>query len=209
MSGELVPTLVNKMPNLEELHLFAHGVDANKLFGMTMTNLRLLQLYHSHDYPLEKLANNKSLANLTSLRCHPHAIYYDDATDGAYIRLPHLRAICRSPNLKNLTHLCLRLTDFGDKGAEEIVSSGILKRLKMLDLQSGCITDKGAKTLADCKDLKNLEFLNLHSNAMTKTGTDAIKKTGVKADVTAQHGDEPGEFGDGEIPEYLFEGDIE
>ncbi len=208
-SGEQATTLINKMPHVEELHLFAHSIDGDRLFGMTLTNLRVLQLYHSHDYPLEKLANNKSLTNLTRLRCHPHAIEYYDAADGAYIRLPHLRAICRSPNLKSLTHLCLRLTDFGDAGAEEIASSGILKQLKVLDLYGGSITDDGAKTLAACPDLKNLEFLNLRSNALTKAGKDAIKKTGVKADTANQHHNEPGEFGDDDIPDYLFDGDYE
>ena len=136
------------MPHIEELYLLAHRVDANKLFVLPMPNLRVLQLYHSNRYPLDKLAANKTLTKLTHLLCHPHAMDFDgdDEEDGgAYIRLKHLRAICRSPHLKSLTHLRLRLTDFGDKGVEEIVSSGMLKRLKVLDLKGGCVTDDGAK----------------------------------------------------------------
>src|SRR5205807_17255 len=165
-SGELAYHLVKQMPNLEELYLLAHQVDANKIFPLPMPNLRILQLYHSNSYPLDRLAANKSLTNLTTLLCHPHAMDFDDEEAGAYIRLAHLRAICRSPHLKALTNLRLRLTDFSDAGAKEIVESGILKRLKVLDLQGGCITDDGAKLLAGCPDLKNLEFLNLRRNAL-------------------------------------------
>jgi uncharacterized protein (TIGR02996 family) len=207
--GQLAHHLVKQMPNLEELYLLAHQVDANKIFALPMPKLRVLQLYHSYDYPLDRLAANKSLTNLTTLLCHPHALEYDENDErGAYIRLAHLRAVCRSQYLKSLTTLQLRLTNFGDEGAKEIVESGILKRLRVLDLQGGCITDEGAKLLAGCPDLKNLEFLNLRLNALTKAGENAIKKTGVKADVSAQHGEVPGEPGE-EIPEYLFEGDIE
>jgi len=207
--GQLAYHLVKQMPNLEELYLLAHQVDANKIFPLPMPKLRILQLYHSNSYPLDRLAANKSLTHLTTLLCHPHAIELDDEVTGAYISLAHLRAICRSPHLKSLTHLRLRLTDFGDEGAKEIVESGILKRLKVLDLQGGCITDKGASLLAACPDLKNLDLLNLSRNALTQAGEQAIAATGVKADVSGQHGETSGEFGGGEVPEYLFEGDIE
>lgn len=206
--GHLAHHIVKQIPHLEELYLLAHRVDANKIFALPIPNLRVLQLYHSTSYPLDKLAANKSLTNLTTLLCHPHAMEFDDEEPGAYIRLPHLRAVCRSPHLKALTHLRLRLTDFGDAGAKEIVESGILKRLKMLDLQGGCITDEGAKLLANCPDLKHLEFLNLSRNALTMEGEQAIAATGVKATVSAQHGQTSRAIGD-EIPEYLFDGDYE
>ncbi len=206
-SGQLAFHLVKQMPNLEELYLLAHRVDANKLFPLPMPKLRILQLYHSDSYPLDKLAANKSLTKLTTLLCHPHALESDE--EGAYIRLAHLRAICRSSHLPSLTSLRLRLTDFGDAGAKEIVESGILRRLKVLDLQGGCMTDEGAKLLAGCPDLKNLDYLNLSSNALTKTGEEALKAAKVEGNLSNQHGEAPGEFGGGEIPEYLFEGDIE
>jgi uncharacterized protein (TIGR02996 family) len=207
--GQLAYHLVKQMPNLEELYLLAHRVDADKIFSLPMPRLRVLQLYHSTGYPLDKLAANKSLTRLTTLLCHPHAMEYEDEEAGAYIRLPHLRAVCRSPHLQALTNLRLRLTDFGDAGAKEIVESGVLKRLKVLDLQGGSMTDAGARLLAACPDLKNLDFLNLSRNALTKAGEQAIAATGVKADLSGQHGERPGEFEGGEIPEYLFEGDIE
>ncbi len=208
MPGELAHHLVKQMPNLEELYLLAHRVDANNLFVLPMPNLRVLQLYHSDYYPLEKLAENKTLTKLTHILCHPHALEPDEDQEGAYIGSVDLRAICRSPHLKSLTHLRLRLTDFGDKGAEEIVKSGILKRLKVLDLRGGSITDAGAAALAACPDLKHLEFLDLSRNAMTDAGARALQQTGVRVNVSGQHTNtEPGEFG--EAPEYLYEGDIE
>ena len=208
--GELAFHLVKQMPNLEELHLLAHHVDAKKIFPLPMPNLRALTLYHSTSYPLEKLAENKTLTNLTTLRTHPHAIDFEDEATGAYIRFAQLKAICRSPHLKALTHLQLRLTDFGDKGAKEIVESGILKRLTVLDLQGGSITDAGAKVLADCPDIKNLKSLNLTSNAMTKDGVKLFKSLGIPSvDVKTQHTMQGEDFGSDELPEYLFEGDIE
>jgi hypothetical protein len=176
-----------------------------------MPNLRLLTLFHSHSYPLDKLAANKTLTNLTTLQCHPHALDYDEEERGAYIRLKHLKAVCRSPHLTSLTHLMLRCADFGDAGVKEIIDSGLLARLKVLDLRAGCITDEGAELLAKSPHLKKLEFLNLHNNALTKDGVKAIKATGVNADLTQQHtdtsADPSGEYS--ELPEFLFDGDIE
>ena len=71
------------------------------------------------------------------------------------------------------------------------------------------MTDEGARLLAVCPDLKNLDSLNLSRNALTKEGAKALTATKVKADVSSQHGEAPGEAGGGDIPEYLFEGDIE
>lgn len=209
ISGELAHEFAARMPNLEELYIEAHDVNADKLFALPMPKLRALKLYHSNSYPLGVLAANASLTNLTALLCHPRALDLDDDMDAAYIRLPDLRAVCRSTHLTALTNLRLRLTDFGNQGAEEIVASGVLKRLKILDLQGGCITDEGAKVLADSPDLKNLEFLNLRANALKKAGKDAIKATKVRADLSLQHNMESGEFGDGDLPEYLFDGDYE
>src|SRR5207248_5592445 len=135
-----------------------HRVNGGKLFALPLPNLRVLQLYHSYDYALDKLAKNPSLGKLTHLLCHPHALESDHRP---YIRLPHLRAVLRSPHLASLTHLRLRLADFGDEGIEEVVNSGALKRLKVLDLRHGCVTDEGAKMLAGCPDAKNLELLDL------------------------------------------------
>src|SRR5205823_5720483 len=150
---------------------------------------------------LQKLAKNPSLGQLTHLLCHPHGL--DD--EEPYLRLPQLRAVVRSTTLKSLTHLQLRLSDFGDKGCEEIVASGVLKRLKVLDVRGGVITDAGARTLAACRDLRNLELLNLDSNCLREEGINALRATGVK--FTAEQQWQPtGGFDD---RMYLYEADPE
>src|SRR5262249_28737822 len=142
--------LVRRLPRLEELSLLFRADDLAEVFALpTLTNLRVLQLYHQHRYPLEVLADNPALANLTTLVCHP-ASYGGRAR---CIRLEDLHALCRSPHLRSLTHLRLRLTELGDEGCAEIVESGILKRLRILDLNLGSVTDEGARELAACPDL--------------------------------------------------------
>jgi uncharacterized protein (TIGR02996 family) len=214
MDGEQAFHLIKQMPNLEELYLFAHRVDTGKIASLKMPNLRVFQLYHSTQYPLDKLANNPSLTQLTAILCHPHALEPDgesddeDGTVHAYIRLKHLRAICRSPYLQNLSILRLRLTDFGDQGAREIVQSGILQRLTVLDLQGGCLSDEGAEIFANCPDLRHLERLNLSRNALTPHGIELLQKTGVSIDVSSQHNERP-PFAENAFLEYLYDGDIE
>src|SRR5262245_21659509 len=153
LGGDSTHELVKRMPHLEELYLFAHGVPGSKIFGLKLPRLRVVQLYHSYDYALQELAKNASFTRLTHLLCHPHALDQEHA----YIQLEDLRAVVRSPHLRNLTHLRLRLANFGDEGCEEIVKSGILQRLQVLDLRHGRISDAGARTLAACPDLKRLK----------------------------------------------------
>jgi uncharacterized protein (TIGR02996 family) len=198
--------LVKLMPRLEELYLLCHSVDADQLFALkTIPKLRILQLYHSDSYPLAKLARNPSLTRLTHLLLHPHAL-----EEEPYIRLPGVKALVNATNLPSLTHLRLRLSDMGDKGVEEIVASGILRRLKVLDPRHGCITDKGAELFAACPDAKHLELLDLRHNCMTRAGANALKSSGANCDTQRQwKPGEPGEFDDSGDNEYLFAGDIE
>ncbi|MGL6073122.1 MAG: WGR domain-containing protein [Fimbriiglobus sp.] len=213
-SGEVVYHLVKQMPLIEELVLLAHRVDTRKIFALPMPELRFLQVDHATSYPLDVLATNKSITKLTHLVCWPHAIDYDNDEDDdegeggvkAYIRLKHLKAICKA-NWPDFKFLRLRCTDFGDDGAKEIVSSGILKRLKHLDLDNGCITETGASLLAGSPDLKNLDTLSLHYNAIQGSGTEAILKVLPKANVKGQHDQIPPFNND--TPEFLFMGDIE
>jgi hypothetical protein len=197
---------VKQMPDVEEVYVFAHLGGAERLVALPMPRLRVLQLYHGFSYPLERLAKNPSLTRLTHLLCHPHAI---ERGSSPYIQLRELRAVCRSPHLTGLTHLRLRLTDFGDKGVEEIVKSGILRRLKVLDLRHGAITDKGAELLADCPDLKNLARLDLSRNGLTAAGKRLLTETGVPADLSFQHLEVGDQDAYGDTPRYLFEGDYE
>jgi uncharacterized protein (TIGR02996 family) len=204
VDGDHVFDFVKQMPDVEEILVFAHFHDAAKLLALAMPKLRVLQLYHGYSYPLDTLAKNPSLTKLTRLLCHPHAL--EPGEEDAEIGLPDLKAVCRSKYLSSLTHLRLRLTDFGDAGAREIVDSGILKRLKVLDLRHGRLTDEGAKVLAGCPDLRKLELLDLSRNGLTEEGTAALRATGVRVDFQYQRaGDTAGDF----PGEYLYEGDTE
>jgi hypothetical protein len=203
-NGEMAYHYLKQMPNVEEITLLAHNVDTPKLFALPMPRLRVFQVFHASNYPLDKLAANKSLANLTHLILQPHAP--DESRP--YIQLRELRAVCRSSNLPRLEYLAVRYTAFGDEGIKEIVESGLLKRLKVLDLLGGCVTDEGAKLLAAAPDVKNLERLNLDTNALTAAGQRALKATGVPFSAKSQHGSVP-PFGEDEMPEYLFYADIE
>ena len=212
--GSFAHHFVKQMPNVEELTLRAHNVDAAKLFALPMPGLRVLILDHARRYPLDKLAANKTVTKLTHLVCHPHALGEDEGGDEdgdgggqkAYIRLKHLRAVCRAG--WPLEFLRLRLTDFGDDGAKEIVASGVLKRLKHLDLSGGCVTEEGANLLAACPDLKNLDALNLDENAIHGTGPERLRAAFPSVKLASQHEEVP-PFPDNEWVEYLGMGDME
>ncbi len=196
--------LVRRMPRLEELYVFASEYDAGPLFDLeTLKNLRVLQLYHSHELPLWKLANNPAFSRLTHLLIHPKAA-------GVWGRAPYIEhhdfsSILFSPHLRSLTHLRLRLTDIGDQGCEQIVRSGILKRLKVLDLRHGSVGDEGARILAACPDLKHLELLDLSRNELTAEGIAALQAVGIGLRVEYQHGPTR----DSQNKQYLLEGDYE
>jgi uncharacterized protein (TIGR02996 family) len=173
--GEAAAEIVAGMPRLEELYLLAHRVDMERLFALkSLSKLRILQIYHNYDYPLEILAANPAFQNLTHLLLFPHTLEGRD--EGPYITLDGVRALVHSPHLRSLAHLELRLSDLGDEGCEEIVRSGILKRLKTLDLMYGRIGDRGAEALAACPDLRNLELLEVSDNCLTDAGIAALKR---------------------------------
>ncbi len=214
--------LAEKMPRLEELHLLCKEYDVKKLFSSRkLTRLRVLRIYHlgvrradqqegrRYEYPLDVLAKNRTFGNLTHLLFHPHHAeyhpdYFEKGPRPSFLPLGQVRALVRSPHLRKLTHLQLRLSNMGDEGCAELVRSGILGRLKWLDLRHGCVTDKGADTLAACPDLPRLEHLDLSRNALTKKGIAALRATGVKLRADNQ-------LTDAELAEeaYLFEGDSE
>jgi uncharacterized protein (TIGR02996 family) len=192
--------LVRRLPRLQELYLLFRADDLAELFALpTLTNLRVLQVYHSHRYPLRVLADNAAFANLTTLLCHP-AAYSGRAR---CLALEDFRAVCRSPHLRSLTHLRVRLTEVGDEGCREVVESGLLKRLKVLDLNLGSVTDEGARLLAGCPDLRRLDFLDLGRNALTEEGIAALQATGVRLRADDQH------EADDEESEWFSVGDIE
>ncbi|MGH7170841.1 MAG: TIGR02996 domain-containing protein [Gemmataceae bacterium] len=167
-----LPELIAKLLRIEELRLFAQGYDAARVFASSnLSSLRILQVYYlTERYPLEVLAANAALGNLTHLLLNPHPLM------GPFVDLTGVRALVQSPHLRGLTHLQLHRSDLGDVGCTEIVTSGILKRLKVLDLRHGEITDSGARILADCPDLQRLELLDIERNALTQTGIDMLRR---------------------------------
>jgi uncharacterized protein (TIGR02996 family) len=207
LGGGDVCSLVRNMPRLEELYLFASGVDVPRLFALrTLRNLRVLQVYHSWRYPLEKLAAKAAFSNLTHLLLHPKARgAWTSEADEPYIRFRGVKAVLHSPHLGKLTHLRLRLTDVGDRGCLEVVKSGVLKRLEVLDLRHGCVSDKGARILAGCPDVKNLKLLDLSRNELTEQGIAALQAAGAPLRAEHQHGPTTCL----EDRQYLFEGDYE
>jgi uncharacterized protein (TIGR02996 family) len=208
--------LVSGMPRLEELHLLCKDFDPVPVFQCpTLTNLRVLRVYHLGErgtdvwrrghrsypaYPLDVLAENLALANLTHLLFHPH----HEEGRGSFLPLDEVTSLLNSKHLKRLTHLQLRLSDMGDAGCRAFVDSGILKQLRWLDLRHGCITDEGARLLAACPELKNLEHLDLSRNALTEDGIAALGATGVP--LRADRQQTAAELAE---EQYLREGDFE
>jgi hypothetical protein len=204
MTGDHVYDFVKQMPEIEELRACAHVRDAKKLVSLAMPNLRLFQLYHGWDFPLDKLAANKSLTKLETILCHPHG---HEGGDAPYIRRRHIKAICESPYLKKLQHLRLRSSDIGDEGVKDIVESGMLRQLKVLELQLGIISDVGAKMLAECPDVKNLTLLNVSHNALTDNGIKLLQQTGIN--VIAKNMHEQTSYDPDDENEFLWQGDAE
>jgi uncharacterized protein (TIGR02996 family) len=201
ISAPQADKLIAKMSRIEELRLAAHSVKTRKIFALPMPHLRVLIVNHIRDYPLEVLANNKSLRQLEHISFWPHAL--EPGHERAYITGKGFKALVHSPHLTNLRHLAVYNSDLGDRGCAEMVKSGILARLKVLDLTSGCITDTGAAALAACPAFARLERCVLHRNRLTDEGIEALHATGVEVEAENQY--DP----DMEEREYLWEGDME
>ncbi len=174
--------LVTEMTRVEELQLLCRGYDASALFALpNFTNLQVLRVVGLGDggegppIPLDVVARNPAVANLTHLLVHPNS------TGWNYLPFAQVRALVNSPWLKSLTHLQLRLSNMGDDGATAIIASGILKRLGWLDLRNGTMTDHAARTFAECAATKELRRLDLSRNAVTQAGLNMLTRAGVNA----------------------------
>jgi uncharacterized protein (TIGR02996 family) len=180
-AGEGVAHLVGQMARLEELHLLAHHAELGQIFALpNLTNLRVLLVYHEQEYPLEVLAANPALRNLTTLRLRP------GPTDGgSRLPLEGVRALVHSPHLVSLKELHLHGSDLGDEGCEEIVRSGTLRRLEVLDLRFGRVGDEGARVLAECPNVRRLRHLSLEDNELTYAGRALLHGLGI--DVRCNH----------------------
>jgi uncharacterized protein (TIGR02996 family) len=198
--GEGLVEVVEKTTMLDELHVLAHGVALDRLFGLTnLCRLRCLVVYHHPEvYPLEVLAANPALPALETLRLHPA---HTDPDQSAFLPRAGVVALVRSTHFPGLRNLYLHGSDLGDEGCKDIVESGILKRLKVLDLRHGCIHDDGARTLASCPDIRRLEHLSLADNELSETGCAVLRGLGIDVRLDNQH--QPGD------DDYLMSGDME
>lgn len=212
-SVSIAVDLIERMPRLEVLQLNCKRFDIEGLFRTKkLPRLSYLQIYHfgrwhrpeeyRYEYPLDLLAKNKNLPNLTHIIFHPHHIQGSDGI--SYLPLDQVRLLLRSNHFPKLTHLQLRLSNMGKDGCRALVESKVLRRLKWLDLRHGCVNDYGAKVLAACPDVRNLGHLDLSRNALTAKGIAALKATGVPLRAEAQQ--TPEELAD---HQYLREGDFE
>lgn len=201
--GSHVADFVARLPRLEELRLFTLGVDSDRLFALSLPELRTMQVYHISHYPLATLAANPSLGNLTHLRLCPHP--YDEGENrvggGSHLPVSQVRVLAESKRLTSLMHLQLWASNMGDEGIDVIIQSGLLKRLTVLDLRYGCITDVGARMLADCPEARRLELIDLRNNWLTEAGINYLRDAGVplEADDQAEPGDD----------RYLYQGEFE
>jgi Leucine Rich repeat len=216
-----VAQFLHTMPKLEELRLFCDQYDADQLFATkSVPRLKLLQMYHlgntaglpsvdehtSYHYKLKILAENPTFANLETLRFHPHFSEIWSETQGqeSYLPLEQVRHLFRSPHLKKLRYLQLRLSSMGDPGVEELVKSGMLSQLKILDLRHGRISDDGAHLLANAPATQNLARLDLCRNALTHIGIEALHSRGINVRADAQQSE-----AELNANAYLFEGAFE
>jgi uncharacterized protein (TIGR02996 family) len=206
VQGEGITPAIAKMPRLEELWILARWTGMGEIFALPQPPLRTLVAYHMHDYPLHVLADNPTMGNLITLDCYAHALEPED--DEAYIRQDGFIRMVRSPHLRSLTHLTLRLHEIGDAGIEALIDSGMLRRLKTLDLTGGDLTDVSARRLAASPDVRGLTKLTLTNNYLTDEGIGALLEVGVNLVADEQFNPEL-LSDDMEEREHLWYGDCE
>jgi uncharacterized protein (TIGR02996 family) len=170
-----VAGLIEKMPRLEELHLFLWKLDeAERIFAAPLPRLKVLRVGGVFDYPIAALAGNATLGALEDLMLQP-------ASPDGHMKLwpDECAELVRSPHLSALRHLRLPFLTAGDVLCEALASDGALGRLRTLELIYGQITDTGAAALAANPDLTKLERLDLTGNHLTSEGIERLRATGV------------------------------
>ena len=103
-------------------------------------------------------------------------IYYGTDNYGGDCTVKDVKPLLDRTDLKDLTYLGLKNSEFANALAAAVGGAKILKGLKTLDLSLGTMTDEGAASLAAAKEsLKHLEVLDLTRNYLTKAGIAAVK----------------------------------
>jgi uncharacterized protein (TIGR02996 family) len=205
-AADAVIDFVEQTPRLEELRLFCRVEERDEaLFGMsTLTQLRVLQVHHCHTYDLTRMARNPSLRNLEQVLFMPHAVWPGGTS---YLPRDEVLLFLRSPNVRKLTRLQLRMSDMGDTGVEALIDTGLIRRLEVLDLRHGEVTDEGAQALAKAIPSGPLQRLDLQRNRLTPRGIAALEALNLPVLRTdyQQEPDEQGHYTD----QYLYDGDWE
>jgi uncharacterized protein (TIGR02996 family) len=187
-----VAELIEKMPRLEELHLFLWKLDdAERIFSAPRPHLKVLRVGGVFDYPIAALAGNASLGALEDLMLQP-------ASPGGHMKLwpDECAELIRSPHLTGLRHLRLPFLTAGDVLCDALAADGLLGQLRTLELIYGQITDTGAAALAANPNLTKLERLDLTGNHLTPEGVERLRATGVPLTWEPQTAPEAAETGE-------------
>jgi uncharacterized protein (TIGR02996 family) len=170
-----VAELIEKMPRLEELHLFLWKLDeAERIFVASLPRLKVLRVGGVFGYPITALAGNTSLGALEDLMLQP-------ASPGGHGKLwpDECAELVRSPHLAGLRHLRLPFLAVGDEVCEALAAGGLLGRLRTLELTYSQITDTGAAALTASPGLAALGHLALTGNHISPQGIERLQATGV------------------------------
>jgi hypothetical protein len=177
-----VARLVAACVRLQELTVYAHLYqdEAAALFAAPMPALRDLAVCCTSHYPLDRLAKNKTLTQLRTIRFFPHRIGFRDEP---YLNADGLRVLGASKYLTALADLTFKLWGGAD-AADALVQTGLLFRLERLDLSMGTLTDAGAQALAVALKARphRLRFLDVSDNSVTPAGVDALRSAGVQVE---------------------------
>jgi len=194
--------LIQKMPRLKELRVFSDS--SYGAFEQNLPNIRTITMEAGYEYPIEKLAANKSLTQLKSLTILPHA----DDGDGPFIRLESFKAFCKATHFSNLESLKFHCTEFGNEGVSALVAAPFWPQLKKIDLSNGTIQELGALHLAQ-QDLKHLQNLTLDGNYISDSAGNTLSEKCVQDNCLFKWAHQFGEEIDAENREHLWEGCME
>ena len=177
--------LIENTRCLRQLTVRASHLNTPRIFATPLPQLQTLELTVVEvGFAFRVLAINSTFGQLRNL--HLDIFEYVEGMDNPHgpgvtnlIDSDELRIFFRSPHLRSLLYLGLRLPGFGDAGVDELISSGMIARLKGLDLCRCEITDDGAQELAACPDVARLEYLHLDNNLLSPVGIEALAAVGV------------------------------
>lgn len=203
-AGPGVAAVVRNWRRLERLLLYGTGIRSEDISELDLPALRVLALYHFHaPAPLDWLAENPAMANLTKLALQPRP-------EGIAAAGPEgFRELLRSPHLRRIRHLQLRYTDIGDRGMADLVRSGWLRRLRVLDLRHGTVTNRGARSLVEAPDFGNLQRLDLQRNRIRRTGVRLLEDAGDEFGVVVSVEHQQRSEGLGSPDDELFDPEID